>query len=91
MCDLRSCKAMILVKFIGLSCCFISSLCLFSFFFSLTSFVSAGSERGGSGPAVMMLRTGAPDLTFFILPVCQCPQKSSGGSFLRILEIYQVL
>lgn len=34
MCDLRSCKAMILVKFIGLSFCFISSLCVY-FLFSL--------------------------------------------------------
>ncbi len=51
-CDLRSCKAMTLVRF-KLSF-YIFSLCVFfSFFFSLTSFVSAGSERGGSDPAVM--------------------------------------
>lgn len=88
-CDLRSCKAMTLVRFISLSCHFIYffSMC----FFFLTSFVSAGSERGRSDPEIMMERTGALGLTFFISPVCQCPHKSSSASFLRILEIYQVL
>lgn len=46
----------------------------------------------------MMERTGTLGITFFsvifyffILTVCQCPLKSSSASFLRILEIYQVL
>lgn len=52
-CDLRSCKAMTLVRFFSLSCHYIFFLCFFfCLFFSLTSFVSAGSERGGSDPAV---------------------------------------
>lgn len=82
-CDLRSCKAMTLDRFISLSCHFIYFFYVYSFlfFFSLTSFVSAGSERGGSDPAVTMERTGTLDLTFFISPVCQCPHKSSSASF----------
>lgn len=95
---------MTLVRFISLSCHFIffyiSFFCFLFFFFSLTSFVSAGSERreGGSDPAFMMERTGTLGITFFsvifsffISTVCQCPLKSSSASFLRILEIYQVL
>lgn len=69
-CDLRSCKAMTLVRFISLSCHFIFFYIFFFcflFFFSLTSFVSAGSERqeGGSDPAFMMERTGTLGITFF--------------------------
>lgn len=70
-CDLRSCKAMTLVRFISLSCHFIFFyiffFCFLFFFFSLTSFVSAGSERqeGGSDPAFMMERTGTLGITFF--------------------------
>lgn len=52
---------MTLVRFISLSCHFIF---FYVFFFSLTSFVSAGSERGGSDPAVTMERTGTLDSTF---------------------------
>lgn len=63
-CDLRSCKAMTLVRLISLSCHLIYFFYLF-FFFSLTSFVSAGSERGASDPAIMMESSGTQDLIFF--------------------------
>lgn len=55
LCDLGSCKAMILVKFIGLSCLFFFFFFkyfyyVYFFFLSLTSFVSSGGERRGPAP-----------------------------------------
>lgn len=54
---------------------------LFFSFFSLWHHLFQLEVReGGSNPAVTMERTGAPGLTFFISPVCQCPHKSSRAS-----------
>lgn len=81
---------MTLVRLISLSCrlIFLPS-CLFPLC-SLTSFVSAGGERGGSAPAVTMERTGTLDYRHFsISPVCQCLHKSSNASFLKTLEIHR--
>lgn len=93
---------MTLVRFISLSCHFIFfSTCfflLFFLFFSLTSFVAAGSERGGSGPAVTMERTGArTGFDFSSMTNFSSRQSVSVlispavPPFLRILERYQVL
>lgn len=70
LCDLGSCKAMILVKFIGLSCLLlfflnIFSLCVFFFLSDIICFIWRWEKGAGSDPAVGMPRTGGLGLTFF--------------------------
>lgn len=70
LCDLGSCKAMILVKFIGLSCLFFFFFTYFFYvyFFYLSDiicFIWRWEKGAGSDPAVGMPRTGGPGLTFF--------------------------
>lgn len=86
-CDLRSCKAMTLVRFISWSCHFIFSYIFFFWFFFLSDIICFSWKWGGG------MGVGGPiqhlwwkelehwiwlsSVSFFISAVCQCPLKSS--------------